>query len=220
MRIEPQWGAEEPRFGMPPGASSWTQRHRKWTYFCAGLCAILFFSLGMSALRHRTPTAYQLNHISLLSRDLPDTVLNRLTLSRDECDTLFPDNAFAAERTRSWYAARQGVTRAAVDEAAQDTNARIVIRNGRLYIDKYRFGYQSRVMAVIQSLYAAIITAQEPIPDVEFSFAVGDFGNGKQASWELTYHKDSEPATWLLLDFGFFGWPESRRVPDCAAWRR
>jgi hypothetical protein len=161
MRIEtPKW--DHDRF-LPIATKPAKPTNKRWVTAASILAALLLFVLALKSYKSHTASneesfVYPLN-MSMVDKDLPNALLNRLILTAEECDTLFPDHALAAERTAKWYSKRGGITRKLADEAADDTNARIVVKSGRLHIDKYRFGYQSRVMAVIQSLYSAVCLA-------------------------------------------------------------
>jgi hypothetical protein len=55
-------------------------------------------------------------------------------------------------------------------------------------------------------LHRAVITAPEPLPDVVFNLLPGD-STKDAAVWGLCRHMEDN-ITWLMPDFGFWGWPE------------
>lgn len=91
-------------------------------------------------------------------------------LAGAQCDAAFPGLYAEADRARDWYRARGGVTLQELDEAEEVGQARVIIKRGRMYVASYHEDRQqgTRTKAVLASINEAIITATEPIPDVEF----------------------------------------------------
>jgi hypothetical protein len=61
----------------------------------------------------------------------------------------------------------------------------------------------------------AVISAKDPLPDVDFTFAVHDWPHGEVLPmWELTRenttgtNNEGTPQSWMMPDYGFFAWPE------------
>lgn len=187
--------------------------------YAIGAAAFLGF-LVLISLRTKPPTYFysgvdRQDNVHVNSTDgteliLDDKLLNSLDLTEDQCQAAFPRNYETLLRISQYHKSRGGITKADADKAGEDPNARFILADNQLYIAKYRPGFQSRALAVIQSLHAAISMSPEPLPDVDFSMGVDDVGRGVPARWELTsLEKDSEK-TWLLADFGFYNWPEAR----------
>lgn len=187
--------------------------------YAVGAAAFLGF-LVLVSLRNKPPTYFysgvdrqdnvHVNSTNGTELVLDDKLLNSLDLTEDQCQAAFPRNYETLLRISQYHKSRGGITKEDADKAGEDPNARFILSDGQLYIAKYKPGFQSRALAVIQSLHAAVSSSPEPLPDVDFSMGVDDFGRGVPARWELTsLEKDSEK-TWLLADFGFYNWPEAR----------
>ena len=66
-----------------------------------------------------------------------------------------------------------------------------------------------RVLAILHAIHRAIITAPEPLPDIEFSFSTSDRAdpaNLHHSIWALTQTADQKEK-WLMSDFGYWSWP-------------
>ena len=85
------------------------------------------------------------------------------------------------------------------------THARVVIYNNRLFIKSYRQSDFTRSGAALALLYQALITAREPLPNVEFCIGLQDWGSRGKFSLDRG-PKDEE--VWLMPDYGWFSWPE------------
>lgn len=149
---------------------------------------------------------------------------NTLSMSRDQCDAYFPQNADRARQTREWYDKNGAVTWNMVINAARTDpppSARVVLINGRMHVSHYHPSFQSRSMAILMSMASAVSlhrlfvelgpcvyctprdqieASPEPLPDVDLSFGSGDVGQGILGRWELTARASEEPSGWLLAD--------------------
>lgn len=98
-------------------------------------------------------------------------------LTQGQCDAVYPGLFYEVERARDYYAARGGVTEAELDEAESVGQARVIIKNNRLYVKSYHEDRQqgTRTKAVLASINEAIVTAREPIPDIEFVIQTGEW---------------------------------------------
>lgn len=101
-------------------------------------------------------------------------------LTQGQCDVVYPGLFYEIERARVYYAARGGVTEAELDEAESVGQARVIIKNNRLYVKSYHEDRQqgTRTKAILASINEAIVTSREPIPDIEFVIQTGEFGRG------------------------------------------
>ena len=111
-------------------------------------------------------------------------------LTQEQCDVVYPGLFYEVERARDYYAAKGGVTEAELDEAEAVGQARVIIKNNRLYVKSYHEDRQqgTRTKAILASINEAIVTSREPIPDIEFVIQTGKSAHrGERASGaELT----------------------------------
>lgn len=66
----------------------------------------------------------------------------------------------------------------------------------------------SRGIAALLAINRAITTSPEPLPNLEFTFSVDDW-LPPSAQWALA-RKDTDTMTWLMPDFAFWSWPETK----------
>lgn len=140
---------------------------------------------------------------------------------RAEFPLLFPQ---IHDNVAAWRA-KGGISHADLDEAARTCvsnwgMARVVIRDGQLFLRQVREGGESRISALLHLLHTAVTTdpssftsADDPSgTGIELVLSEADKdASSSDAVWVLSKRVD-EPAskgTWLLPDFGFAGWPET-----------
>ncbi|KAK4055283.1 hypothetical protein OIV83_000566 [Microbotryomycetes sp. JL201] len=141
---------------------------------------------------------------------LPEGLARNLRLSYAECDAGFPLLWPELEKTREHFY-RSGVTLKEIEQGSEKEDAsRVAIVNGQLYIKRFKGEWTKRSQAILASLHQALMTAPEPIPDVEFWFRGTDnIPPGPHFGLNREDGKQSEQ-TWLMPDFGFWSWPEPR----------
>ncbi|KAI5477697.1 hypothetical protein MNV49_005980 [Pseudohyphozyma bogoriensis] len=139
--------------------------------------------------------------------ELPDGVGNNLHLSHDECEAAFPKLWPRLVKVKERQRENGGVRKVDVERATSDEGTWVAVIDGNLYIKNYHKEWMSRVSAILGSLYQAVLTSPEPIPDVEFYFRAKDSGY-PGPHFELDNHVDQLEESWLIPDFGFYSWPE------------
>jgi hypothetical protein len=77
-----------------------------------------------------------------------------------------------------------------------------------LYIISTEGKIYSRGIAVLLSLNRAITTSPEPLPNIEFTFSTDDW-LPPLPQWAFA-RKRHDNQTWLIPDFGFWSWPETK----------
>jgi hypothetical protein len=70
-------------------------------------------------------------------------------------------------------------------------------------------GIYSREHAILHAIYRSIISAPEPLPNIEFAFNVDDVVGDPAPIWALARRAEDEHL-WLMPDFGYFSWPETK----------
>lgn len=66
-----------------------------------------------------------------------------------------------------------------------------------------------RALGILLAINRAIISSQEPIPNIEFSFTVSDIADPSHTNhtiWALS-RLPQEREKWLMSDFGYWSWP-------------
>ncbi|KAJ9106362.1 hypothetical protein QFC21_001508 [Naganishia friedmannii] len=128
-------------------------------------------------------------------------------MTADQCQVAFPHLYQEADRAQGYFADRGGISKADVDLAEEEGNARVVILNNTLFVKAFRGGYNSRTQASLATIYRTLLTSPQSLPDVEFVIQTGDAGGGTVAAFALS-RKAEQEHLWLMPDFGFFSWPE------------
>lgn len=150
------------------------------------------------------------------------------TMNAATCEAEFPllypqihDNVAA-------WKAKGGIKYGDLDEAARTCvgnwgMARVVIRDGQLFLRQVREGGESRISALLHLLHTAVVTdpssftsSSDDDPtntgvELVLSEADKDASPTSDAVWVLSKRvsEDKSKGTWLLPDFGFAGWPET-----------
>ncbi|TNY17190.1 glycosyl transferase family 90-domain-containing protein [Rhodotorula diobovata] len=136
-------------------------------------------------------------------------------LTQEQCDAIYPGLYLEVERARDYWKARGGVTQQDLDDAEAQGQARALIVNNRLYVKSYSDAQQgTRTKAALALINEALITAPEPVPDIEFVIQTGDNGIPHGAPWALG-RKEKEEELTLMPDYSFFSWPE----PHVDSWQ-
>ena len=78
----------------------------------------------------------------------------------------------------------------------------------KLYINATEGGIYSRHLAVLLALHRAVVTSPHKLPHIEFIFSSDD-KLPPAAQWAFA-KKPSDHQTWLMPDFGFWSWPETK----------
>ncbi|KAI9800070.1 MAG: hypothetical protein M1825_004252 [Sarcosagium campestre] len=131
---------------------------------------------------------------------------NRL-LNDAQCGKAFPN--LYAEIDRAVATRRDAnITRKDVDAVDRKMKGYVrgLISDGQIFITETAEIIHTRPYSVIQSLYRAIVTSPEPIPNIEFTFNTWDSAPSA-STWAFDRNAD-DASTWLIPDFGFWSWPQ------------
>lgn len=142
------------------------------------------------------PSSYTTNYYTYTFPD-PLEAENR-HLTEEQCQERYPDLYLEADRAQEWFMAKGGISKKMVDGAEEEGNARLVILNNQvrnlkairylwiafgllwdrrklishlvqqLFVKAYKGGINTRTQAAIAAVYGTILTATEPLPDVEW----------------------------------------------------
>lgn len=195
------------------------------------LCAVaLVFSIlpptGPAALGKSDPW------LKTSTKPLPVSARNTLALSESVCAKEFPLLYPQLEELKQYWKRRGGISKRDVDDlerAASGQNnwgwARVIIRDGKVYIRSLRKGVDTRLTAILMLLHDAVSadpgsyapgSGDQPLPPIDLILSVGDKegfpGDESGPAWvlaKLMADRRSE-GNWLSPDFGFSAWPEAR----------
>lgn len=146
-------------------------------------------------------------------------------MSADTCLAEFPLLYPQLDDNVQAWRAKGGISYDELDKAASTCDprwgmARVVIRDGQLFLRQVREGDESRISALLHLLHTAVTSdpssfdAQLPNSngvELVLSEADRDASPSSDAVWTISKRVDEDKAkgTWLLPDFGFAGWPET-----------
>ncbi|KAI9831932.1 MAG: hypothetical protein M1819_004654 [Sarea resinae] len=131
-----------------------------------------------------------------------------LLLSPAECDAAFPGLFEEVERAVKDRMGKN-ITVEEVDAIPKRNGyVRAMVFDQELYIISTQGKIYSRGMAVLHALHRALITSPTPLPNIEFTFSVDDW-LPPQSQWAFA-RKTEDRQTWLMPDFGYWSWPETK----------
>ncbi|PWN48707.1 hypothetical protein IE53DRAFT_333240 [Violaceomyces palustris] len=147
------------------------------------------------------------------------------TMDEQRCKVEFPAFYDQIENNVRAWQAKGGITLKDVDDAQFGAAdgwgfARIIIKDGQLYIREVREGNESRMSALLHLLYQAVTTdpssarggGEGSLPAIDMVISTADKdGIAAPAGWVMDKRVDEDPRNgrWLVPDFGFAGWPEA-----------
>jgi hypothetical protein len=141
-----------------------------------------------------------------------------LQLSESQCTLVFPELFVEIDRaTKHWdrvTGTKQGVTLKDLDDVEPKNGyVRAMVYDGSLYIIAVRGEVYRRHYATLAAIHRALITTpsytDDPIPNIEFTFNVDDVAPAGLPQWTYA-RKVDELDSWLMPDFGFWSWPETK----------
>ncbi|KAL8100927.1 hypothetical protein AgCh_032978 [Apium graveolens] len=120
------------------------------------------------------------------------------------------------EDLRPWK--RTGLTREIVESGINKANFRILVVDGKLYMDKYTGVFQTRDVFTIWGLLQLLKFYPGKIPDLDFLFHCGDLpviprsdymgANASVPPPVFHYCGDDSTLDLVFPDWSFWGWPE------------
>ncbi|KAK6920150.1 Glycosyl transferase CAP10 domain, partial [Dillenia turbinata] len=125
------------------------------------------------------------------------------------------------EDLRPWK--HTGISKEMVEQAKDAAYVRILIVNGRVYVDKYKWVFQTRDVFTIWGLLQLLRLYPGQIPDVDFMFEMGDLPAISKRAHPATndtappvmfhYCGDDNTHDIVFPDWSFWGWPEINIKP-------
>ena len=148
---------------------------------------------------------------------------NNHSLTREQCDSAFPDLYFEIDRSRAYWRERHGEEKFSEDQWSlkwsYDGGLRVLIYDQQLYVTESRglnhfLHWEERSKATLHNLHRAINAAREPIPNIEFSIKINDNIELKEEHHNNTVwcfsRNRNDPVmeqVWLIPDFNFWAYP-------------
>lgn len=198
-------------FSYPTSRSDFFLLTKRRPYvFAGGLIAFLliFFRLISSATKD-SPDFYTSKPPSSFATawEYPRDA-KKLTLSRHECDAAFPRLSTEVRRAIRDRNGNKITLEELESIPKRNGYIRGMIYDQELYVLDTQGQIYSRGIATLLDLHRAIITAPEPLPNIEFTFSTDDW-LPPAAQWAYA-RKADDRQTWLMPDFGFYSWPETK----------
>ncbi|GLT35960.1 hypothetical protein SLA2020_103680 [Shorea laevis] len=125
------------------------------------------------------------------------------------------------EDLRPW--AYAGITRDMVDRAQKTANFKLIIVNGRVYMERYHRAFQTRDVFTLWGILQLLRTYPGKVPDLELMFDCVDWPVIKSSDYAgpnasappplFRYCADDETLDIVFPDWSFWGWPEINIKP-------
>ncbi|XP_017229525.1 uncharacterized protein LOC108204542 [Daucus carota subsp. sativus] len=134
-------------------------------------------------------------------------------LSAPQCPEYF---RWIYEDLRPWK--RTGLTREIVESGIDKANFRILVVDGKLYMDKYSDVFQTRDVFTVWGILQLLKLYPGKVPDLDFLFHCGDLpviprsdymgANASVPPPVFHYCRDDSTLDLVFPDWSFWGWPE------------
>ncbi|CAN1158801.1 O-glucosyltransferase rumi homolog [Linum perenne] len=125
------------------------------------------------------------------------------------------------EDLRPW--ARTGITRQTMESAKRTANFKLVIVNGKAYVEKYQRVFQTRDVFTIWGIVQLLRKYPGKVPDLELMFDCVDWPVVKSVNYDkpnatappplFRYCGDDQTLDIVFPDWSFWGWPEVNIKP-------
>ncbi|XP_057981211.1 uncharacterized protein LOC131166649 [Malania oleifera] len=120
------------------------------------------------------------------------------------------------EDLRPWR--RTGITREMMERAIYESNFRLVILDGKVYVEKYKDAYQTRDVFTIWGILQLLRFYPGKLPDLDLVFHCGDLPLIQKSDYDgpealtpppiFDYCSDDSSVGIVFPDWSFWGWPE------------
>ncbi|KAJ1416104.1 Lipopolysaccharide-modifying protein [Sesbania bispinosa] len=142
------------------------------------------------------------------SKDYPTTRLE-MEENKGVCPEYF---RWIHEDLRPWKVT--GISRQMVERAKKTAHFRLVVRNGRGYVEKYRKSIQTRDVFTIWGILQLLRRYPGMVPDLELMFDCDDLPVIKERHYRWSYFSDPPP----LFRYCGDRWTEDIVFPDWSFW--
>ncbi|KAH7849187.1 hypothetical protein Vadar_014281 [Vaccinium darrowii] len=148
----------------------------------------------------------------------PQVTTKIFTSSAEACPEYFK---WIHEDLRPWK--DTGITKDMVDSAGKKAYIRIVVVNGRVYVKKFRWVYETRDVFTLWGILQLLRLYPGEIPDLDIMFQMGDssvikmseYHGSEDAKIPVMFHYCGSDSTFDITfpDWSFWGWPEVHVKP-------
>ncbi|THG16071.1 hypothetical protein TEA_005606 [Camellia sinensis var. sinensis] len=148
----------------------------------------------------------------------PVTVKDDESLSSKACPEYFQ---WIQQDLNPWK--EKGITKQMVESVESKAHMRIVVVNGRVYVKKLRWVYQTRDVYTVWGILQLLRLYPGKLPDLDFMFECGDkpvilksdYGGSKAKKVPPMLHYCGSNSTLDIVfpDWSFWGWPELKIKP-------
>ncbi|XP_065869749.1 uncharacterized protein [Euphorbia lathyris] len=160
-----------------------------------------------------------------LTRTCPANYPTTFAANHDRPSSTCPEYfRWIYEDLRPW--ARTGITRDMIERAKRTANFKLVIVNGKAYLEKYRKGFQTRDVFTVWGLLQLLRKYPGKVPDLELMFDCVDWPVVKSMDYSgpdalappplFRYCGDDHTLDIVFPDWSFWGWAEV----DIKPWER
>ncbi|MCJ1472944.1 hypothetical protein MMC13_001593 [Lambiella insularis] len=132
----------------------------------------------------------------------------RLVMGQGQCESAFPGLFQEVDRMVG-KRQRDKITSEELDRVDRRNGYfRVMLYEQELYVIATEGCIYSRCFAVLQAIHRAVVSSPEPLPNIEFIISTDD-KLPPEPIWSFAREKTDEK-TWLMPDFGFWSWPETK----------
>ena len=133
---------------------------------------------------------------------------NLLLMTQSHCQQSFPFLFRDLDRqVRKYRSTRNKIRLDTLSKVWEmETIVQAMIYDQQLYVISAATSDES--FAVLSQIHRALLTAPEPVPNIEFAFSVDDQPPPSLPIWASTRAVDDH-ASWLIPDLEYFSWPET-----------
>lgn len=221
----------------PPFRSdmSWVPKSRRTVVIAAVLIVVALYSFShwtapITTSPGKPPSSVTFPPTSKTNPTQPldwtfraDRDRNNHSLTLEQCHNAFPDLYHEIDRSRAYWKARQGDQLLTEEqwglEWSEDGGLRVLIWEGQLYIIESRglnhfTHWKERSQATLHNIQRALLSAREPIPNIEFSIKIDDNihlteDHPNTTVWNFNRDVTSKvmEQVWLIPDFNWWAYP-------------
>ncbi|KAM3282349.1 O-glucosyltransferase rumi [Capsicum chacoense] len=194
--------------------------------FCFILLSILALTIQWMNMSSDTGSVQKSNKVDLFAEvscsiKCPRASPNKPEFSSSSSESCPEYFRWIHEDLRPWK--ETGITREMVERARKVAHIRIVIVDGRVYLEKYKPTFQKRDVVTLWGILQLLKFYPGMLPDLDFVFECGDqpvtqrsdYENSKDTVPPPLFHYCGKHSSFDIVfpDWSFWGWPELNMRP-------